>query len=140
MNSFMHGGYVLIADDDADDTEMLTAVLKELESGLNVIVVDNGKGVMEQLEKVPASANVPCMLVMDMNMPRMDGRETVVAIKNHEDFKNMPLLLSSSSKNKTDELFAEKWGVRYFQKPDTMQGLRELAQIIIAMCRERNEA
>lgn len=139
MNSFMHGGYVLIADDDADDTEMLTAVLKELESGLNVIVVDNGKGVMEQLEKVPASANVPCMLVMDMNMPRMDGRETVVAIKNHEDFKNMPLLLSSSSKNKTDELFAEKWGVRYFQKPDTMQGLRELAQIIIAMCRERYE-
>lgn len=131
-------GYILIADDDLDDIEMLTTALTEAGNSLDVQIVDNGKSVLEQLKKVPAAA--PCMLVMDMNMPKMDGRETVVAIKATDDFKNLPILLFSTSKNKTDELFAEKWGVRFFQKPDTVQGLNDVAKVIIAMCEERSEA
>jgi nitrogenase molybdenum-iron protein alpha/beta subunit len=48
--------------------------------------------------------------------------------------KNLPIVLYSTSKNKTDEMFAEKWGVRYFQKPDTVQGLNEMARSILVMC------
>lgn len=140
MNATTRNGYVLIADDDADDIEMLTAALKEAEAALEVVIVDNGKRVLEQLKNSQASAAVPCILVMDMNMPKMDGRETVVAIKSHEHLKNLPILLYSTSKNKTDELFAEKWGVRYFQKPDSVQGLNEVARMIIVMCHERIEA
>lgn len=130
--------YVLIADDDLDDTEMLSDALKEMESAMEIVVVNDGKGVLEKLQKALASAAMPCVLIMDMNMPKMDGRETVVAIKSHEQLKNLPILLFSTSKNKTDELFAEKWGVRYFQKPDTLQGLQEVVRIIAAMCRERS--
>ena len=92
---------------------------------------------MEQLRKAHEMQAVPCVLVMDMNMPKMDGRETVVALKGMEPFKNLQIVLFSTSKNKTDELFAEKWGVRYFQKPDTVQGLNDVAQVIVSMCQER---
>lgn len=137
MNPAIPVGYVLIADDDIDDIEMLTVALKETASGLGITVANNGKSVLEQLQKAAeAVAGVlPCVLVMDMNMPKMDGRETVVAIKGHDYFKNLPILLFSTAKNKTDELFAEKWGVRFFQKPDSVQGLNEVANIILAMCR-----
>lgn len=139
MNAITAVGYVLIADDDSDDIEMLTAALKEVGSELNVLVADNGKSVMEQLKKAHASADgaPPCVLVMDMNMPKMDGRETVVAIKSYDPFKNLPILLFSTAKNRTDELFAEKWNVRFFQKPDTLQGLNDVAKIIMTMCREK---
>jgi CheY-like chemotaxis protein len=133
MSTSVPGGYILIADDDQDDIDMLTTALKELESNLEVRIANNGKNVLEQLRHANAEA-VPCMLVMDMNMPRMDGRETVVALKAHEHLKNLPIVLYSTSKNKTDEMFAEKWGVRYFQKPDTVQGLNEMARSILVMC------
>ena len=130
-------GYVLIADDDLEDVEMLTTALKDAESSVNVIVAENGKKVMEQLQTTPDSIGHlhPCVLVMDMNMPKMDGRETVVAIKGHEHLKNLPILLFSTAKNKTDELFAEKWGVHFVQKPDSLQGLNEVAHEILSMCR-----
>lgn len=132
-------GYVLIADDDQDDIEMLTAALKEAAGSLQVVVAGNGKSVLAQLNKTqaPGGEALPCMLVMDMNMPQMDGRETVVAIKTDAHFRNLPILLFSTAKNKTDALFAEKWNVRYFQKPDTVQGLNDVAREIVAMCREK---
>lgn len=139
MNVLSSAGYVLIADDDQDDIEMLTAALKEAASDLEVLVASDGKSVLEQLKKFlePGAGIPPCVLVIDMNMPRMDGRETVVAIKGNEHLKNLPILLFSTAKNKTDEMFAEKWGVRFFQKPDTVQGLSEVATVILTMCREK---
>jgi CheY-like chemotaxis protein len=138
MNPSVPGSYVLIADDDVDDIEMLTTALKEQENALDIRIADNGKNVLEQLRQT-GNGNLPCILVMDMNMPRMDGRETVVAIKAHEHLKKIPIVLFSTSKNKTDELFAEKWAVRYLQKPDTVQGLNEMARSILALCRNKTE-
>lgn len=127
----------MIADDDQDDIEILTTALKEAHSTLQVVVAPNGKTVLEQLKKTQLDGNAPCVLVMDMNMPQMDGRETVVAIKSDGLLNQMPILLFSTAKNKTDEMFAEKWGVHYIQKPDTVQGLNAVANTIIELCREK---
>lgn len=139
MNAASPAGYVLIADDDLDDIEILTTALKEAGSSLEVQVAENGKTVLEQLKKNWEAGAGPCVLVMDLNMPKMDGRETVVAIKTNDRLKGLPILLFSTAKNKTDELFAQKWDVRFFQKPDTVQGLNEIAQIILGMCREATQ-
>lgn len=137
MNAVTPIGFVMIADDDQDDIEILTTALKETHGSLEVLVANNGKTVMEHLKKTQQSGTVPCVLVMDMNMPQMDGRETVVAIKSDDSLKNLPILLFSNAKNRTDELFAQKWGVHFFQKPDTVQGLNEVANVIIGICREK---
>jgi len=139
MNAVTQRGYVLIADDDLDDIEILSTALKEAESSLEVRVARNGKTALDELKKLndPGTESMPCVLAMDMNMPQMDGRETVVAIKSYDYLKNLPILLFSTTKNKTDELFAEKWGVRFFQKPDTVQGINEVARVIVGMCREK---
>lgn len=137
MNAVTPIGFVMIADDDQDDIEILTAALKETNSSLEVVVANNGKTVLEHLKKMQGSGSIPCVLVMDMNMPQMDGRETVVAIKSDTGLKDLPILLFSTAKNRTDELFAEKWSVHFFQKPDSVQGLANVANVIIAMCREK---
>ena len=109
--------YVLLADDDAEDIEIVTHALAELERPPRVVIVHNGRHVLEHLQKEMArSGNIPaCALIMDMNMPQMDGRETVVAIKKNEGLKDLPILLFSACKNGADELFARKWGVHAFQ-------------------------
>jgi two-component system, response regulator len=140
MNAAPNTGYVLIADDDLDDIEILTTALKEMDSGLQVVIANNGRNALEQLNTIQAGGTSACVLVMDMNMPKMDGRETVVAIKNDSHFESLPILLFSTAKSKTDEMFAQKWGVHFFQKPDTVQGLNDVAKVIIGMCREKKKS
>src|SRR6476469_6859902 len=106
MNPTLMAGYVLIADDDVDDIDILTTALKEANQKLEVLVAKDGRSVMEQLKQKHPSGVPPCVLVMDLNMPKMDGRETVVAIKNDAGLEDMPILLFSTATNKTDELFA----------------------------------
>ena len=125
--------YLLIADDDKDDSDLLADAIREVDPERGIVVVDNGKMVIEYLEKKEAQ-NLPCLLVMDLNMPRMDGREAVVALKAYDHLKSLPILLLSTSKNRTDDLFAKKWGVNYFQKPDTVQGLKDAVKLIMDIC------
>jgi CheY-like chemotaxis protein len=140
MNAAPNTGYVLIADDDKDDIEILTTALKEMDSGLQVVIANDGRNALEQLGTIQAGGTSACVLVMDMNMPKMDGRETVVAIKNDSQYEGLPILLFSTAKSKTDEMFAQKWGVHFFQKPDTVQGLNDVAKVIIEMCREKRSS
>lgn len=131
--------YILIADDDIDDIEILTTALNDLKVAPKVVTAKNGKGVIEYLQSCMTvnKSKVPCVVIMDMNMPLMDGRETVVAIKGLEVFKGLPIILYSTSKNKTDELFAQKWQVRYLEKPDTVDGLNKLANLIVEACKKK---
>ena len=131
--------YVLLADDDAEDIEIVTHALAELERPPRVVIVNNGRHVLEHLQKEMArSGNIPaCALIMDMNMPQMDGRETVVAIKKNEGLKDLPILLFSACKNGADELFARKWGVQLCEKPDSVESMDELARTIVSICAQQ---
>ena len=113
--------------------------LAELERPPRVVIVHNGRHVLEHLQKEMArSGNIPaCALIMDMNMPQMDGRETVVAIKKNEGLKDLPILLFSACKNGADELFARKWGVQLCEKPDSVESMDELARTIVSICAQQ---
>ena len=136
MKKTCSAAYVLLADDDADDIEIVTNALNELEEPPSVVVVENGKRVLEHLQhELAHSGSTPaCALIMDMNMPHMDGRETVVAIKKNNALKNLPILLFSTSRNRADEMFAQKWGVQFVEKPGTVESVGALARRIASIC------
>lgn len=132
--------YVLLADDDADDVEIVTNALNELDQPPRVVVVENGKRVLEHLQQELAHLGTTpaCALIMDMNMPHMDGRETVVAIKKNNALKNLPILLFSTSRNRADIMFAQKWDVQFVEKPGTVQSIEALARRIALICSNAN--
>ena len=67
-------------------------------------------------------------------MPGMDGRETLIHIKQAETYKNIPTVLFTTSSSPADRSFAEKWGARFITKPLIFSELEALAQRFLILC------
>jgi CheY-like chemotaxis protein len=67
-------------------------------------------------------------------MPGMDGRETLVRIKEHERLKNIPAIMFSTSSSNFDKEFASKWNARFFTKPLVYSEMEELVTTFVSIC------
>jgi CheY-like chemotaxis protein len=109
--------FVLYADDDTDDRAWVTEAFKIVGSALRLLFLDNGKQVIAYLK---GHSIHPSLIVLDLNMPEMDGRQTLQYLKNDPDFKNIPVAIVTTSNNKIDIEVCKKLGASiYLTKPDT---------------------
>lgn len=127
---------ILIAEDDEED-RMLTQEAFE-ESGLNrkLHFVHDGEELLDYLNHRSSYDDevkypVPSLILLDLNMPRKDGREALKEIKAHPVFKRIPVIVLTTSKAEEDILKTYDMGVSsYITKPVTYQGLVEIANAL----------
>ncbi len=98
--------FILIAEDDADDRFLLQKALDELgHSDMKIEFVENGVELLEHLDRIRTNQlgnKYPKFILLDLNMPKMDGREVLKSIKNHEEFKKIPVIIFSTTKNQLE--------------------------------------
>lgn len=110
---------ILYADDDIDDKTWVKEACKAINYELDIDFVENGRLAIEYLNsKKPAE--MPCLVVLDLNMPELDGRQTLQRIKAHGNYKNIPVIIVTTSSNKVDMEICKRLGAAlYLVKPDT---------------------
>ena len=127
---------ILMADDDADDRLMAEKAFLEakLENGLRF--VEDGEELMDYLLHRGKYSNstqhpLPGLILLDLNMPRKDGREALKEIKAHPQLHRIPVVILTTSKAETDILRSYDLGVNSFiTKPVTFQGLVEAMKVL----------
>ena len=127
---------ILLADDDADD-RLLTQEAFEESRLRNVLeMVDDGEELMDYLygrgRYVGADAKPrPNLILLDLNMPRKDGREALKEIKSCPELRNIPVVVLTTSKAEEDILRTYDLGVNSFiVKPVTFDGMVEVLKTI----------
>lgn len=109
---------VLYADDDTDDRTWVSEACKTVGSPLQIQFVENGKQVLDYLRD--GHEQLPSLIVLDLNMPEMDGRQTLQQLKSNPRFKNIPVAIVTTSSNKIDRDVCNRLGASlYLTKPDT---------------------
>ena len=131
---------VLLIDDDKDDLEMLQQALKEMDVEHNIIEASNGVQGLNVLSELIGKEQLPCLIVLDINMPRMDGRETLVRIKSDERLSGIPIVIFSTSSSQLDKTFFEKHNTAYFVKPINFEDLKRTAASLINICYHRKKS
>jgi len=129
---------VLLIDDDKDDLEMLEEALKAIDGEHKIIEAYNGVEGLEKLNELAASQTLPCLVVLDINMPRMDGRQTFVTIKSDNRFSNIPIVIFSTSTSLLDKTFFERHHTAYLVKPVKLVELTRTASRMISICSHRS--
>lgn len=120
---------ILIADDDEDDRLMTKEAFEELQIKNELFFVKDGVELLEYLNHQgayadPESSPRPGLILLDLNMPRMDGREVLMAIKKDDNLKSIPVSIFSTSKAEEDVLRSYNLGVNCFiTKPVTYKAL-----------------
>lgn len=125
---------VLLIDDDPDDLEMLEQALKIIDGNHQIIEAKDGMEGLEKLAQLKNKNILPCLIVLDINMPRMDGKQTFVSIKADETLSKIPLVIFSTSSSLLDRTFFERHRTSYFVKPINFTSLVTTASRMIRHC------
>jgi two-component system, response regulator len=120
---------LLVADDDAEDRMMIREALEENRLHNNLIFVEDGEELMNYLLhkgkfKGEETAPRPGLILLDLNMPKKDGREALREIKSNPDLKDIPVVVLTTSKAEEDIIRSYGLGVNSFiSKPVTFESL-----------------
>lgn len=124
---------VLYAEDDLDDFESLQDALGHLTDKYELTRAKNGTEVISFLKEKPAGT-LPCLIVLDLNMPLMDGKEVLVWLKQQEEYKNIPVMIFTTSSREDDVKLCQSHKCTFFRKPTLYRDLLHIAQIMLDMC------
>ena len=125
---------ILLADDDQEDLELLEEAIHVCEPDAILHGVLNGRLAFEYLEKT-SDEDLPCLIILDYNMPEMNGANVLEKICSMPRYKNIPKLIWSTSNNSAyiTECM-EKGATAYFVKPASHKQLQQLAKEMLAFC------
>lgn len=127
---------ILMADDDPDDRQLTKEALEEGRLINDIRFVDNGEELLEYLRKQgkyapPADPPRPGLILLDLNMPRMDGRTVLKEIKSDPLLRTIPVVVLTTSKADEDVYRSYDLGVNsYIVKPVTFEALVDILQTL----------
>ena len=79
--------------------------------------------------------SLPCIIVLDINMPKVNGRETCIAIQKDEVLCSIPIIIFSTSSSIMDKLFFQGKNVEYITKPTDYDQIVDIANAMLRQCR-----
>lgn len=130
---------ILLVDDDPDDRENFKEGLRLAGSDCQITEAVDGSQALELLQEMKTKGNLPCLIVVDINMPKVNGKELVAAIQADEPLSSIPLVVLTTSTSTLDKLFFDKKHVEMIEKPYEMKNLVSIASKLLGYCKGRHE-
>jgi CheY-like chemotaxis protein len=136
MSPTVHPITILLVDDDEEDLLMTQEALQESRLGNDLRTAHDGEELMDYLLRrgqylEPSSAPKPGLILLDLNMPKKDGREALAEIKADPQLRNIPVIVLTTSKAEEDIFRTYDLGVSSFiTKPVTFAGLVEAMKVL----------
>ena len=127
---------ILIAEDDADDRYLIQTAFSEIGYPEPIDFVENGIEVFSYLDNIYANNNneekaLPGFILLDLNMPKKDGREVLKELKQHPVFKKIPVIVFTTTKNEIEIKRCYELGANsYVVKPISFDALLKVVENI----------
>ncbi len=136
MNGLSHPVLVLVADDDPEDRMLIEDAFEESRLANTLEFVEDGEDLLDYLYRRdgysdPSASPRPGLILLDLHMPRKDGRGALKEIKEDPDLRKIPIVVMTTSKAEEDILRTYDLGVNSFiTKPVTFEGLVDVVKML----------
>jgi CheY-like chemotaxis protein len=127
---------VLYADDDPDDLTLVKEAFDQYSNNVDMITASNGGEAFTQLKKLAENEHLPCLIILDVNMPVVDGKELLIKLRHMKEFSDTPVVLFTTSSSPVDIDFAKKYNAGFITKPLNMQQMEMITDQFIDHCSE----
>jgi CheY-like chemotaxis protein len=130
---------VFLADDDEDDCLLFGEALKEIALPTQLKTVHNGEQLLHLLESM--DGQLPHVLFLDLNMPRINGWQCLEEIKRNEKLKLLQVVIFSTSFHQevADQLY-KKGAMHYIRKPSAFDQLKDVIRQVLLILQQENTA
>ena len=127
---------ILLVEDDIDDVDLLKDALSENNVHYQMEVIMEGDKVYSYLQTIP---NLPEIIVMDLNLPKTDGKEILLEIKSSFALTQIPIVILTTSSSKEDIEYCNKMGIsKFITKPATIEGWNSTINSILKVANTVN--
>jgi CheY-like chemotaxis protein len=128
--------YILLAEDDSDDQEMLIEAIKECSLSFEFQIANTGSKTLEMLKNC-SSDKMPCLIILDYNLPEMSGAEILARLHDMKQFEKVIKVVWSTSNSPVYQKKCMDLGAHsYIVKPTGMAGIRKVAKEMVELCQK----
>jgi len=133
--------YIIYADDDNDDRELLKECFYRHAQNVELLTFQNGLDAFAFLNSLSPSDRLPCLVILDINMPVMNGHEVVKKLRLRKVFDRIPIVLFTTSSQPYDKFNALNYNAGFMTKPLNYSQMDAIAESFIGHCDDevRNE-
>lgn len=125
---------ILHVDDDEDDIYLIAKAFEKYTHHLYVTHAGNGREALTALQKMKERNSLPCLILLDINMPVMGGKDMLSVLKKDDVLKEIPVILFTTSGSIMDKVFAERYGAEFITKPTSYDKMEELIKEFTDKC------
>ncbi len=125
---------VLYADDDPDDIQLLSEAFEVYSNDLELMTFTDGIELLRFIETVDPFHVAPCLFILDINMPLLNGKETLRRLRRLDSFADVPVVLFSTSSLPADAAFAKNFNAGFVTKPLHTNQVHLIIDEIIEHC------
>jgi CheY-like chemotaxis protein len=126
--------FVLYADDDYDDLMLVKEAFTQYSKNVELVTVPDGFHALSYLKNLSENEPSPCLIILDINMPRMDGKEALVKLRQIDRYKDVPAILFTTSSQPSDKDFATRYDAGFLTKPIDYRQMDMIADKFIEHC------
>jgi CheY-like chemotaxis protein len=131
MKSVSSKPVILYAEDDLDDFDALKGALTQLSDKYDLHWAKNGEEVVNYFSDTEAPP--PGLVVLDLNMPIMDGKQTLLWLKSREELQDIPVMVFTTSSREEDVKLCQTHRCTFYRKPTLYRDLLHIAQTMMQM-------
>jgi CheY-like chemotaxis protein len=125
---------VLYADDDPDDLMLVKEAFDRYADNVEVVTTTDGEQALSYLASLDHFEPAPCLIILDINMPRLDGKEALKKIRTLPRFTDIPVVLFTTSSYTLDREFARQHKAGFITKPLDVRQIESIADQFVQHC------
>jgi len=130
---------VVYADDDPDDVELVQEAFEQFASNVEVITFSDGSRALSYLRNLAEADPLPCLIILDINMPVLNGKETLLRLRQLDKYDNVPVVLFTTSSMPVDRQFATHNNAGFVTKPLGFEQMEMITHSFIDHCSEETQ-
>ncbi len=125
---------ILYAEDDEDDQQLIKESLQNYAHDVEIIIHNNGVEAISYLNNLSPADPDPCLIILDINMPKMNGIEALKQIRKNHRFSKIPAILFTTSSQPSDKKFAAEYKAGFITKPIDADQMKYIVETFIKYC------
>lgn len=127
---------ILYADDDPDDIELVSEIFQDHSEHIALLTFPDGIKLLDYIQSLAPLEPKPCLIIIDINMPRLNGKDVLIAIRQTEEFEEVPAVLFTTSTLPSEAAFAQNLNAGFITKPLNRNQMHEIFDNLVEHCSE----
>ena len=136
MQSTSSKNLVLFADDDKDDRDLLLHSFNKHHTDIEVKVFEDGIDLLNYTEDLIKEDVMPCLVILDINMPKISGKDVLRLLRQKPKFEKVPVVLFTTSNAPTDSFFASLYDAGFISKPYSAGEMEGIVDKFVSHCND----